>query len=508
MANEPSFAQLIQKGYTFKGPAFTIGGAMLDKAVVKDCTVRIPLKTLNRHGLISGATGTGKTKTLQLISEGLSEAGIPVLMMDIKGDLSGIAAPGDSSDEGLKKRSALIGLQYTPRGFPVELLSLSAQPGVRLRATISEFGPILLARMLDLNDTQSGLLAILFQYCDDHKLPLIDLKDLKALLTFATGTGKEALEKSYGHISSASVGAILRKLVALEQQDADLFFGETSFDIADLMQTDQKGNGKINIVRLTDIQDRPGLFSTFMLSLLSELYATLPEAGDLDKPKLILFLDEAHLIFQEAGKALLQKLESIIKLIRSKGVGIFFCTQNPTDIPDDILSQLGFKVQHALRAFTAKDRKAIKQTAENYPLTPFYQTDQLLTELGIGEALITLLNEKGIPTPLVHTLLCAPRSRMDILSDSEIKQLIDESKLVAKYAETVDAESAYELLQKRMAGEEDRLDNAKPTIKKRESSPSMFEEFLHSSVGRQVGRTAASILVRSLLGTLGLGRRR
>lgn len=509
MANGSSFSALIKAGYTFKSPSFKLGGAMLNKKVIPGCEVNIPLKTLNRHGLISGATGTGKTKTLQLISEGLSDAGIPVLLMDIKGDLSGIAAPGNKTDKGILKRSKLLGVAYQPESYPVELLSLSEEPGVRLRATVSEFGPVLLAKMLELNDTQEGLLAILFKFCDDHKMPLVDLKDLKSLLNFASGKGKAELEKAYGHISPASLGTIMRKVVALEQQKADLFFGEKSFEIDDLMQLDDQGRGKISIVRLTDLQDRPRLFSTFMLGLLSELYATLPEVGDPEKPKLVLFLDEAHLIFREAGNALLEKMETIIKLIRSKGVGIYFCTQNPTDIPEGILSQLGLKIQHALRAFTAKDRKAIKQTAENYPLSAFYETDKLLTQLGIGEAFITLLNEKGIPTPLVHTMLCAPRSRMDILTEKEIDAIVSGSALVAKYRENLDPRSAYEILQ-------DKLEGAGATTKpatvssgkKIKEAPSILEEFLHSSTARQIGRTAGSIIVRSLLGTLGLGGRR
>jgi DNA helicase HerA-like ATPase len=498
-----SFTELIKTGYAFKGKSLKIGEAMLDGKVVPQGDVNLPLRTMNRHGLISGATGTGKTKTLQLISEGLSDAGVPVLLMDIKGDLSGIAAPGETNDK-ILQRSKLIGMDYKPAGYPVELLSLSQQPGVRLRATVSEFGPVLLSKMLGLNDTQEGLLAMLFKFCDDHQLPLVDLKDLKEVLKYASGDGKSELEKTYGHISSASTGTILRSVIELEQQKADLFFGEKSFEVDDLMRTNSDGRGMVSIVRLTDIQDRPKLFSTFMLSLLSELYATLPEVGDPEQPKLVMFIDEAHLIFQEASEALLQKIEAIIKLIRSKGVGIFFCTQNPTDIPAPVLSQLGLKVQHALRAFTANDRKAIKQTAENYPLSAFYKTDEIITALGIGEALITLLNEKGIPTPLVHTMLCAPRSRMDILNDAEISTLVNKSSLVAKYNEEIDEKSAYEILSGKLQDANQDKQAAVPV----KEAPSMLQEILHSSVARQMGRTAGTIIVRSLLGTLGLGGRR
>lgn len=502
MAEKASlFPEKIREGYTFKGASFKIGGAMFEGQVVPGCDVLLPLSTMNRHGLIAGATGTGKTKTLQLLAEGLSEAGVPVLLMDVKGDLSGIAQPGEAGEK-ILQRSQLIGVNYTPSGYPVELLTLSAQPGLRLRATVSEFGPVLLARMLDLNDTQEGLLAMLFKFCDDNKLPLLDLKDLKAVLQFASGEGRAHLQQEYGHISTSSLGTIMRKVVELEQQHAELFFGEKSFEVDDLIRRDDKGRGMISIVRLTDIQDRPKLFSTFMLSLLAELYSTLPEEGDLPQPKLVMFIDEAHLVFQEASDALLQKIETIIKLIRSKGVGIFFCTQNPADVPAAVLSQLGLKVQHALRAFTAKDRKAIRLAAENYPLSDFYQTEDLITQLGIGEALVTLLNEKGIPTPLVHTMLCAPRSRMDVLSEAEIAALVGGSTLAGKYNQVIDAQSAYEMLQGKL---EDA--HAQPSAAPRPQGPSLLQEILRNPITRQVGRTAAAMITRSLLGTLGLGGR-
>src|SRR5690606_6101449 len=400
MADKNSFLQVIEKGYSFKGESVRIGIGMLDGEIVEGATINLPLKTMNRHGLVAGATGTGKTKTLQILSEVLSDASVPVLIMDIKGDLRGIAAPGESNQK-IIDRSSKIGVDYKPSAYPVELLTLSEEKGVRLRATVSEFGPVLLSKILDLNDTQGGLVAMIFKYCDDKKLPLLDLKDFIRVLQFISDEGKKEMEKSYGRISTSSTGTILRKVIELQQQGADLFFGERSFDVNDLMRISDDGRGMVSVVRVTDLQDRPKLFSTFMLQLLAELYATSPEEGDLDKPKLVMFIDEAHLVFQEASEALLQQIETIVKLIRSKGIGVYFCTQNPMDVPASVLAQLGLKVQHALRAFTAADRKAIRQTADNYPETSFYKTEDLLTRLGIGEALVTSLNEKGIPTPLV-----------------------------------------------------------------------------------------------------------
>jgi uncharacterized protein len=502
MSNAASFLQAIQEGYSFKGECKKIGVAMLDGKVVPGADVLLPLKTMNRHGLIAGATGTGKTKTLQVISECLSDASVPVLLMDIKGDLSGIAATGLANDK-IKDRYQQLNLAYQPTAYPVDLLTLSNQPGVRLRATVSEFGPVLLSKILDLNDTQGGLVAMIFKYCDDSKLPLLDLKDFTKVLQYITNEGKVELEKTYGKIAATSTGTILRKVVELQQQGADVFFGEKSFEVADLMRIADDGRGMINILRVTDLQDRPKLFSTFMLQLLAELYATCPEEGDLDKPKLVLFVDEAHLIFQEASSALLQQIETIVKLIRSKGIGIFFCTQNPMDVPASVLGQLGLKIQHALRAFTAADRKVIKQTAENYPETTFYKTDELLTQMGIGEAMITMLNEKGIPTPLVHTMLIAPRSRMDILTEAEITALVGKSKLIPKYNEEIDSKSAYEILTEKL---EDAAANS--TTDEEDKKTSKKEPgFFDNPIVKQVGRTAASVITRGLLGALGLGGR-
>ncbi|HZW63772.1 MAG TPA: helicase HerA-like domain-containing protein [Flavobacteriaceae bacterium] len=449
MSKKDAFFNIIKQGYTTKGDAITVGAAMLDGETLTGAHVKIPLKTMNRHGLIAGATGTGKTKSLQVLAENLSEKGIPVLLMDVKGDLSGLAQPSPGNPK-IDERHAQIGLPFEPKSFPVEILTLSEQSGVRLRATVSEFGPVLLSRILDLSEAQSGVVAVIFKYCDDHKLPLLDLKDFKKILQFATVEGKKEFEEAYGRISTASTGAILRKIIELEQQGAELFFGETSFDVNDLLRVDKNGRGYINIIRLTDIQDRPKLFSTFMLSLLAEIYDTFPEQGDSGKPELVLFIDEAHLIFDEASKALLNQIESIVKLIRSKGVGLYFVTQTPTDVPESVLSQLGLKIQHALRAFTAKDRKAIKLTAQNYPDTEYYDTTKVLTSLGIGEALVSALDEKGRPTPLAATLMRAPMSRMDILTPEELNALFTTSDLVKKYNSVIDRESAYELLNQKI----------------------------------------------------------
>lgn len=504
MDRTQEFFDHIQSGYTMKGEAITMGAAMLEGTTITNALVKVPLKTMNRHGLIAGATGTGKTKTLQVLAENLSNKGVPVLLMDMKGDLSGIAmaSPGHPK---IDERHAQIGIPFEAQNFPVEILSLSEQEGVRLRATVSEFGPVLISRILDVSETQAGIIAVLFKFCDDRNIPLLDLKDFKKLLQYATGEGKKEIAEEYGRISPASTGAILRKIVALEQQGGDLFFGEKSFDTQDLLRVDENGKGFINIVRLTDIQDRPTLFSTFMLCLLAEIYATFPEQGDSDRPELVIFIDEAHLIFKEASDALLDQIESIVKLIRSKGVGLYFVTQNPTDVPDAVLSQLGLKIQHALRAFTAKDRKAIKLTAENYPLSDYYETDQILTALGTGEALISALNEKGIPTPLAATLLRAPMSRMDVLEDDELEDLIDSSKLVREYNEEIDRESAYEMLTEKInaANEEEAKEKARQEREATSQRSSGRSSSKRSSRRSPLEKVLTSpTVIRSVLGIL------
>lgn len=508
MSIKEEFIKTIKDGYSFKSESITIGSAILNGECLSDARIMLPLKTMNRHGLIAGATGTGKTKTLQLISEELSRASVPVLLMDIKGDLSGIAKPGQSDT---KDRQLKTGISVKPEGFPVELLTISKQKGTRLRATITEFGPVLISKVLGLNETQSSIVSLIFRYCDENKLPLLDIKDLKKAVTYLSNEGKKEIENSYGKISLSSSGIILRKIIELEEQGIEQFFGERSFDVNDLLRIDEQGRGMISIIKLNDIQDRPKLFSTFMLSLVSEIFASFPEEGDIDRPKLTIFIDEAHLIFEEATPALLDQIETIVKLIRSKGVGIFLCTQNPGDIPEKVLGQLGMKIQHALRAFTAKDRKMIKLISENFPVSQFYNIDEIMTSLGIGEALVTALNENGIPTPLVSTLMKSPSSRMNPLTDAEIDEIIRKSNLATKYNQAVDRESAYEILTSRIndyhANEiSDKSVAAKSGAEKKHlDDNSILDNPLLKSIGRQVTNTVAKEITRGLLGAIGLG---
>lgn len=507
MKSKEAFLKQIEEGYTFKSLSIDLGGAMYEGEIY-NTLVKIPLKTFNRHGLIAGATGTGKTKSLQVIAEQLSANGVPVLLMDLKGDLSGLAKPGEIKDF-ITQRHGKMGIAYEPKGIPVELLTLSKEKGVKLRATVSEFGPVLFSKILELNDVQESVISLVFKYCDDHQLPLVDLDDIRQTLQFFTNEGKEAIEKEYGAVSTATVGTITRKIIELEQQGAETFFGETSFEVDDLVRQ-ENGKGVVSIIRLTDIQDKPKLFSTFMLSLLSEVYNTFPELGDVEKPELVIFIDEAHLIFNNASKALLDQLEAIIKLIRSKGVGIFFCTQLPSDVPNQILSQLGLKVQHALRAFTAKDQKDIKLAAENFPVTEFYETDKVLMNLGIGEALVTGLNEKGIPTPLAVTCMRAPESRMNILTSTEIDELVNKSSLVPKYQQTIDRESAKEILSKKIAAaqepanQEEILNENKKAEEAVPESGGWFSSFSKNPMAKQIGNTIMREVTRGILGALGL----
>ncbi|MEO0898609.1 MAG: helicase HerA-like domain-containing protein [Bacteroidota bacterium] len=516
------FLTNIDEGYTFKGDALKLGAAVFEGETQTGHLIQVPLKMMNRHGLIAGATGTGKTKTLQIIAEQLANEGVPSLLMDIKGDLSGIAMASGGHPK-IDERHEKIGFPFKADASKIEFLSLSDEPGARLRATVSEFGPILFSKILSLTEVQAGIVSVLFKYCDDNDLPLLDLNDFKKTLQYMNNEGKEEIKAEYGHMSTASVGAITRKLLALEQQGADVFFGERSFEVNDLVKIDDNGKGIVSILRLTDLQDRPALFSTFMMSLLAEIYSSFPEIGDPERPELVIFIDEAHLMFENASDELLDQLETIIKLIRSKGVGIYFCTQNPADIPDDILGQLGLKIQHALRAFTAKDRKAIKLAVQNFPDSDYYDVEELITQLGIGEAFVTVLNEKGIPTPLAHTMLRAPQSRMDILSESEIQGILASSKLIKKYNEDVDPESAYEILTEKIkkAKEEEQKQKMKEQMEKeaktstgtrrrraKKDDPSLIEELSKNTMVRQVGRTVARELTRGLLGVLGLGGKR
>lgn len=512
MSKREKFISELNQRYTPKGEYITLGKGILDSEVVKEVNVSIPLKTINRHGLIAGATGTGKTKTIQVFVEQLSHAGIPSLVLDIKGDFSGIAMAGQRNAI-IDERYTKTELPYQPQAFPVELMSISGEAGIKLRATVTEFGPVLLSKILGLNDTQSSIMSIVFKYCDDKGLPLIDLEDLKKVLQYITDNkeGKAELTESYGSVASSSLGAILRAIVALEQQGGTAFFGEPSFDVEDLLQT-RDGKGVVNILRVGDIQTQPQLFSTFMLSLFAEIYMSFPEEGDTGKPKLVLFIDEAHLIFNEASKALLSQIETMVKLIRSKGVGIYFITQIPGDVPENILSQLGLKIQHALRGFTAKDRKEITKAVENYPVTEYYDAAQLIQNLGIGEAFITALDEKGIPTPLVHTYLISPESRMNILTNEEVIQITSGSLLAKKYNQSINKESAYEILMQRMetsqtTQEMPKVETPTKTTTTKEE-PSVFEQVLKSSAAKSFTNTLMREGAKAILGMLGLKKRR
>lgn len=506
MSKKDNFIQDVQQGYTFKTNSIQLGAAILNEEVIPEAKISIPLKTMNRHGLIAGATGSGKTKTLQIIAEQLAKNGVPSLLMDIKGDLSGIAEPGTKNAK-IEERSKSIGIQYTPSGNSVEFLTISDEKGTRLRATVSEFGPILFSKILELNETQSGIISVIFKFCDDKKLPLLDLEDIKAVLQFISNEGKGDFERQFGLVSSSSMGIILRKIVELEQQGASIFFGEISFEVNDLIRLDSNGNAYISIIRLTDIQDKPKLFSTYMLQMLAEIYSSFPEEGDVEKPKLAIFIDEAHLVFNQASKVLVDQIETIIKLIRSKGIAVFFITQNPTDIPEAVLSQLGMKIQHTLRAFTAKDRKSIKLAAENYPETPYYNVNELITSLGIGEALITVLNEKGIPTPLVNTMLRAPESRMDILTEAEINEIVGLSRILPKYNQSIDRQSAKEILTGKLENAVTKVEIPTPKSNKKEEK-GWFEKVVDDPLTKRIGSTVAREITRGILGVLGLGGRR
>jgi DNA helicase HerA-like ATPase len=481
-------------GYSFPGATLEIGAPLQDGKVASSARVRIPLSMMNRHGLISGATGTGKTKSLQLLAERLSAAGVPVFASDIKGDLSGLGAPGTSNAR-VEERAKALGISYQPQGYPVEFYSLSGTSGLPVRATISSFGPLLLSRVMDLNETQQSVLALVFKLCDDRNLLLLDLADLREVLQWLSGEGEKALGE-YGSISKATVGVLMRKMVELEQQGAKDFFGEPELDIEDLLRVDSSGRGVINILELNDFQDRPALFSTFLMWLLACLWRELPEVGDLEKPKLVFFFDEAHLLFEGASKALLQQVEQVARLIRSKGVGIFFVTHTPKDVPDDVLAQLGHRVQHALRAFTPDDDKKLRATANTFPKTEFYDIPKTITSLGIGEALVTVLTPRGTPSPVAATLMEPPSSKMEPIPPAEMNARITASPLFAKYSHAIDRESAREILQKDAPADADesRPSHDEPTMTEKVS------DVLNSPMARTVGRE----LVRGIFGVLGV----
>src|SRR5690606_35242819 len=433
-----------------RGEYIQLGSGILGNEIITDAKGNLGLKIMNRHGLIAGATGTGQTRTLQLIAEQLSDKGVPVFMLDVKGDLSGLAEPGETN-EALIEREEFVGIPFEPAHFPLEIFSLSGKLGAPMRITVQDFGPILLARILDLNDTQTGVLSAIFKYAEDKQWELIELNDVKKLLTYlADGPGAEDIKDDYGKISTATSGTILRKIVAVEQQGIAHIFGEKEFDIQDLFNR-VDGRGVITLLNISDIQDQPLVFSTFLLRLLTQLFKKLPEVDDLDEPKLIFFFDEAHLLFNGASKAFLTQVEQIIRLIRSKGIGVFFCTQGASDIPASVLGQLGNRVQHALRAFTPNDADNLRKTVKTYPYSPFYEIDKVLTSLGTGQALITVLNEKGIPTEVVATHLVPARAVMGPCQPETYARITTGSEFYGKYQERVERRSAAEIVDEKMA---------------------------------------------------------
>jgi uncharacterized protein len=506
-------------------PAHEAGGAVTLGAVVAggDChpepLVSIPLRMLNRHGLIAGATGTGKTKTLQLLAEQLAADGVPVFVSDVKGDLGGLAVPGTANPR-VDERVKQTGATWKPAGFPVEFLSLSGALGAQLRATVSSFGPLALAKVLDLNDTQSSVLAMVFKFCDDRGLPLLDFADLRTVLKYLSGEGAAELA-NYGGMSKASVGVLLREMVELEQQGAGTFFGEPEFEVTDLLEPPAAGAAaRINILSLPDVQDKPALFSTFMMWMLARLYHELPEVGDVDKPKLVFFLDEAHLLFKGASKAFVDQIEQVVRLVRSKGVGVFFVTQSPKDIPPNILGQLGNRVQHALRAFTPDDEKALRAAARTFPKTTFYDVQETLTTVGIGEALVTVMADNGAPTPPFVCRMIPPASRMGALTPEERAPLLA-TEQVRHYATAVDRDSAHEMLTRRM-----KPPPAAPAPSGRAPSPEINDDYgtpeappaepppdsgssWSDILNSPVARTIATQVTRGLMGALlGAPRRR
>ena len=492
----PSLQETLSGGYAFSAPVVTLGAALDGSGTVTDPKVALPTAMMNRHGLIAGATGTGKTRTLQLMAEQLSAQGVPVFVADIKGDLSGLAVPGARSPK-VDERATAVGIPWEPRGHPTEFVSLTGKTGAQLRATVASFGPLLLGKVLDLNDTQTSVLTLVFKICDDQGLPLLDFADLRAVLRYlASEEGKPVLEAT-GGMSSATVGVLLRQMVELEQQGAGQFFGEPEFDIRDLLEVTRDGRGVITALELSDAQDRPALFSTFMMWLLAELYEVLPEAGDLPKPKLVFFFDEAHLLFRDANKAFLSHVEQVVRLVRSKGVGIFFVTQTPKDVPDEILAQLGSRVQHALRAHTPDDEKNLRATVRTYPKTQLYDLQETLTSLGIGEAIVTGLNPRGVPTPVIATMLAPPTSRMAPLTAEEFQQEFAESDLMREYGTPVDRESAAEMLAARLA-----RSAPEPAAPKSKPARSAGRGGLVGALTGTMARTIGRELVRGVFGML------
>ncbi|MFC5198484.1 helicase HerA-like domain-containing protein [Streptomyces kaempferi] len=506
----PAEALRIAAGYAFAGPALDLGALLWDGRCLPDAQIRIPLPMLNRHGLVAGATGTGKTKTLQLIAEQLSAQGVPVFLADVKGDMSGISEPG-AEREKVRARAEEVQQTWTPAGCPAEFLALGGLGhGIPVRATVTSFGPVLLSKVLQLNQTQEQSLGLIFHYADQKGLELVDLKDLRAVVAFlSSDEGKQEL-KGIGGLSTATAGVILRSLTAFEAQGMSPFFGEPEFDTGELLRTAPDGRGLVSVLELPEVQDRPQLFSTFLMWMLADLFHDLPEVGDADKPKLVFFFDEAHLLFTGASKAFLESITQTVRLIRSKGVGVFFVTQTPKDVPADVLAQLGNRVQHALRAFTPDDQKALKATVRTFPDSG-YDLEEVLTALGIGEAVVTVLSEKGAPTPVAATRLRAPGSLMGPVDADALDRAVRESSLYGRYAQVVDRESAYERLtaqeaaRARAAGEAAPSPGRTPAKGRPKEETSVVQQVVASgvfkSLARSVGTQIGREISRSLFGT-------
>ncbi len=520
--SDPATIEAIRQGYTFDGPAVELGVLSDHGAPVVDARIRIPLGMLNRHGLIAGATGTGKTITLQVLAEQIALAGVPVFAADIKGDLSGMATPGTPSEK-LLARTAGNGQDWRPTAPAVEFLALGGQGrGVPLRATVSSFGPILLSKVLGLNQTQESSLGLVFHFADTEGLPLLDLADLTAVLQYLTGEEGKPVLKQIGGLSSQTAGVILRAIVNLSQQGADVFFGEPEFDTRDLLRTTPDGQGVVSMLELPNVQDRPALFSTFLMWLLADLYQDLPEVGDADRPKLVFFFDEAHLLFAGASKAFVEQLTQTVRLIRSKGVGIFFITQTPKDVPGDVLAQLGSRIQHQLRAHTPDDEQALRATVRTFPKSSQDLT-ALLTSLGIGQAVVTVMDPDGAPTPVAWTRVFAPQSRMGPTEAARMDQLVAASPLYARYAQAIDRDSAREMLARKLAEgaaaadgtSQQHLPPTRPGVpadspaehrnRTGRQEKSVLAQVTGSSAFKQFARSAGREIVRSLFGA---GRRR
>ncbi|GAA2790580.1 helicase HerA-like domain-containing protein [Streptomyces showdoensis] len=510
----------IAAGYAFDGAALDLGALLWDGRCHPDAQIRIPLPMLNRHGLVAGATGTGKTKTLQLIAEQLSAHGVPVFLADIKGDVSGVSAPG-ADGEKVRERAGQVGQEWTATGYPCEFYGLGGTgPGIPVRATVTSFGPVLLSKVLQLNQTQEQSLGLIFHYADAKGLELVDLKDLRAVVAFLVSDLGKAELKGIGGLSTVTAGVILRALTAFEQQGAGGFFGEPEFDTSEFLRTAADGRGVVSVLELPAVQDKPQLFSTFLMWLLADLYGDLPEVGDVEKPKLVFFFDEAHLLFNGASKAFLESITQTVRLIRSKGVGVFFVTQTPKDVPADVLAQLGNRVQHALRAFTPDDAKALKATVRTFPNSG-YDLEEVLTGLGTGEAVITVLSEKGAPTPVAATRLRAPQSLMGPIPAEELEAAVKGSLLYGRYAEAVDRESAYEKLtaeqqeaeaaalravaEKEAAAAEKAAAKEAARAPRQKEEPSLTEQVVGSgifkSLARSIGTQLGREISRSIFGT-------